>query len=214
MSGSTVERSEIGSETDYDSDVWVEVPLDFPVADLASAEEWADEFVADALRENPNATGTAESVREAALAVAAFTRGFESRRFWYFPLEARTLALVQLFELPRDAELESVLAEVLGEHDNRATDPVVTEMVSTTGERIVRVAFLAREGTGDASSVYGTMRVARVSDSSIDLFELIDQDLFAASTIISDLEVLAASVGRGPFSPGVAVAAAVQDAVE
>lgn len=186
-------------EPDYDTDVWIEVPLEFPVADLGTDEDWAEALVEDALRANDGATGVAESVRDAAIAVARHPSGLASRRFWYFPLVAKTLSLVHFFELPRESALEEMLVEFLGSHDHRSTDPVVTELMSAHGERIVRVAFLAREGEGDMSQVYGVMRVARLSEASIDLFELVDEDLFAASTVIGDVEKLAVSIGRGPY---------------
>lgn len=187
------------TEQDYDTDVWIEVPLEFPAGDLNTVEEWAEVLVEDALRANEGGDGIAESVRQAAIAVAQHPSGLASRRFWYFPLVARTLSLVHFFELPREPALENELVEFLGSHEHRSTDPVVTELESSRGERIVRVAFLAREGSGDASPVYGVMRVARLSAESIDLFELVDEDLFAAGTVVADVEKLAASIGRGPY---------------
>jgi hypothetical protein len=185
---------------DYDSDTWIEVPLDFPVGGFDSAEQWADDLAEDALGATSADDGTRAGVREAALAVANHTRGLASRRFWYFPLLASTVTLVQYYELPREPGIDDVLVEFLGYHEHRSTDPVVTELVSSSGERLVRVAFLVGEvAEARNSAVFGVMRIARVSEHTIDLFELMDEDLVTASQVVSDLELLAASVGRGAF---------------
>lgn len=193
---------------DYDSDVWIEVPLEFPAGGIATVEEWAELLAADATRSSATAADLLLPIREAALTVASFPRGLASRRYWYFPLTAHTTAVVQHFELPRDAAFDEVLVEFLGSHDDRSTDPVVTESVTTRGERVVTAAFMARESpASNHSAVFGVVRIARVSDDSIDLFELVDEDLFTAGTVTADLQILAASVGRGPFDPSVVVPA-------
>lgn len=185
---------------DYDSDTWIEVPVEFPAGGFDSAEDWAIGLADEAIGSTTADEATRNGVRTAALSVATHPRGLASRRFWYFPLLANTVTLVQYYELPREPGIDDVLVEFLGYHENRSTEPVVTELITSSGERLVRVAFLVGE-VADArnSAVYGVMRVARMSDDTIDLFELMDEDLVTASQVVNDLEVLAASVGRGAF---------------
>ena len=186
---------------DYDADTWIEVPLDFPVGPLSSAEDWADDVTADALRATRADAPIRASFRAAAIAIAQHTRGLASRRFWYFPLMAHTSTLVQLYELPRVPGIDDVLVEFLGTHENRTTDPVVSELTTARGERMIRVAFLVNESPAASNSaVFAVIRVARLTDDLISLVDLKDEDLVTASQLITDLEVLAASVGNGPYS--------------
>ena len=187
---------------DYDSDTWIEVPLDFPVGELATVEEWADRLTADALRATAVDAPIRANFRAAAVDIAHHTRGLASRRFWYFPLMAYTSSLVQFYELPRVEGIDDVLVEFLGAHENRSTDPVVTELTTSHGDSLIRVAFLVDEAPAVSNSaVFAVIRVARVTDDAINVFELRDQDLLTASQLVRDLDVLAASVGKGPFSP-------------
>jgi len=187
---------------DYDSDTWIEVPLEFPAGDFASAEDWAEALTGDALRATRGDDPIRAGFRSAAVAVAEHTRGLASRRFWYFPLMAYTSSLVQLYELPRIDGLDDVLVEFLGAHEHRSTDPVVTELTSALGERVIRVAFLVDEApTANDSAVFAVIRVARVTEEAVNVFEMKDQDLLTASQLIHDLEVLAVSVGNGPYTP-------------
>ena len=195
----TTEKAEL---PDYDSDTWIEVPLDFPVGPFASMEEWADDLTGDALRATRADDPIRANFRAAAVAVAQHTRGLASRRFWYFPLMAYTSSLVQFYELPRVEGIDDVLIEFLGAHEHRSTDPVVTELTSALGERVIRVAFLVDEApTSKDSAVFAVIRVARVTEEAVNVFELKDQDLLTASQLIHDLDVLAASVGNGPYTP-------------
>lgn len=186
---------------DYDSDTWIEVPLDFPVGTSASVEEWADELTADALRATRSDDPLRAGFRQSAIAVAQHTRGLASRRFWYFPLMAHTSTIVQFYELPRVSGIDDVLVEFLGAHENRSTDPVVTELTTAHGERVIRVAFLVDESISAAgNAVFAVIRVARLTDDMVNVFELKDEDLVTASQLIADLDTLAASVGNGAYT--------------
>ena len=82
------------------------------------------------------------------------------------------------------------------------TSTSVTELTSALGERVIRVAFLVDEApTANDSAVFAVIRVARVTEEAVNVFEMKDQDLLTASQLIHDLEVLAVSVGNGPYTP-------------
>ena len=199
MTDITAARDGAAELPDYDSDTWIEVPLDFPVAQLASAEDWADAITADALRATRTGDPLRARFRAAAIAIAHHTRGLASRRFWHFPLMAPTTSIVQFYGLPRADVTDDALLEFLGTHENRTTDPVVTELATARGERMIRVAFLVNDDSA-ASKTAAVIRVARLTDDMVNLFELKDDDIVTASRLVSDLEMLAESVGDAPHT--------------
>lgn len=172
----------------YDPEFWIEVPLVFPTSMFADAASWAGEVAEQA---EPTDEPMRERVRVAAQVLAESPRLGAWRRFWFFPLTGQMTATVDYFRLERDAQLEARLIDVLGEVEDASTEPVVTERQVPGFERVVRVARLARESAGSGSpSVYGTVRIARVSTREIEIFETVNDDLTGVSSMLEELERL------------------------
>jgi len=174
---------------DFDPELWIEVPLGFPAEEFDSAEAWARQIAESAA---PADAAVRERIETGAATLASAPRGGAARRFWFFPLSGEVTAIVDCFRLPRDSRLEDSLEEILGHVDAPSTDPVVTQLDPGAAMRVVRVARIGRAETAEEgpSAVYGVIRLGRVTEREIEIFETVNDDLTTMGYMMDQLDRL------------------------
>lgn len=168
--------------SDYDPQLWIEVPLAFPFAEWADAASWAHDIAEEAALRPDDREAIAERARGLAASDWPATR-----RFWYFPVDGGYEAVVHVIDIDEVIPDDRIL-DMLRDDDARVTDAVVERVEGQPATW--RSAFVVAEGEGDARRAMGVLRAVRVRESGTTLAELIDVDLAAIGAVLPDFDAL------------------------
>lgn len=114
-------------EVDYDTDVWIRVPLDYIGTQWADAHEWAVWLADTATAGRANADDVRDGIRDTALSIALFPAAHVWGRFWYFPIVGDPAGFVDVFVQERTFDATPA-ADLLPELGEVALTPVVDEL--------------------------------------------------------------------------------------
>lgn len=179
---------------DYDTSVWIEVPVSFPAGPWPTVDAWADDLATAAAREGEQLFENAYRIRFSATAVGSIVNPDAARRLWYYPVDDGGMAVAHVYHLDRTALDIADAERELADHPLRVTDPVVTDLDPGGAERLVQVAFLARTGEEAEAPVMGIVRIARVTASVVIVVEMLDADLPAFQQVLPALVELTMSL--------------------
>ncbi|MBN9215780.1 MAG: hypothetical protein ABS62_11750 [Microbacterium sp. SCN 70-200] len=175
---------------DFDRDLWVYVPTEWPWEGFDSLEEWSGTLVG-ALSE---AYGYDTSMREWLTAtVQGLSRSADENehRFAYLSRPHEAIGIASIYELP--ARPDTPLEELVGVGDPRATRPVVAAPFS--GGRLGAGLSATRHVTDDDGTVsVVTHWVWRLGERDV-LMIVGDFDLARFEALRADYDTLARAIG-------------------
>lgn len=168
--------------SDFDPELWIEVPLVFPFAEWPDGSAWADDIAAEAALRDDDREAIATRAR-----LLAASDWPATRRLWYFPVSGGYEAVVHVIDIDEVIPDDRIMG-MLRDDPARVTDAVIEPI---EGQRSAwRSAFVVSEGDGDARRAMGVLRAVRVRAEGTTLVELVDVDLAAAGALMPDFDAL------------------------
>ncbi|GAB2525183.1 hypothetical protein [Paramicrobacterium agarici] len=181
------------SDIDFNTDLWVEVPLQFPSGPYESADQWARAIAFQATDGLPGEAELRERTESAAHTVTRIQHKIASRKFWYFPrdLGTETVAHSYVMEYDGVTSVEELLIGDAAEY----SFPRVVEHDLVDGRRVVSVAHtIPVEFDGEDALVAGSLRVARVEASALVIVDIVDMLANMIGVVFDDAVALAGSL--------------------
>ena len=180
----------------YDPELWIAVPLDFGPTEWADAEAWADDVSRQISAGAPDPESVRPAFYETALEVAALDTPGAADRFWYFPVDARFVSVVNGYAVPRDViEGEATLEQFAGSDDESITVPSIESFDSAVfGRLVLGLTTTAFQDDDDQRVVVGQARLVGETAGHIFLFEVLDRELGRIALMLEDMTALLESV--------------------
>ena len=177
-------------QVDFDRDLWVYVPTDWPWEQFATLEQWRDALV----RALGDAYGYDEPMREwLAATLDGLSRGAdpEEHRFAYLARPHEVIGIASIYEL--EAAPETSLHELLGVEDDAVARPV--EGQTFVGGRLGDGHTATRHVIDEDGAINVVAHwVWRLPDRDVVMI-VGDFDLARFETLRADYEALARAIG-------------------
>jgi hypothetical protein len=181
---------------DYDPALWIDVPLDFAGTQWGSAEEWANDVARQITVGAPEPLSVREAYAETALEVARLEVAGAADRFWYFPVEASFVSVVNCFVVPRELiGAEATIEQFAGSDEESLTVPSIELLDSAPFGRVaLGLTTSAITGSDDERVVVGQARLVGEAEDHVFMLEVLDRELGRIAVMLDDMTTLFESV--------------------